>query len=111
VDWYSDLAADVGSPPAPPPPPPPPVLLSVAEEEPSYSAVPSINIQDEEPAISEPDLLEDVDMQTCENLSPYVGSSSNRIPAQKVRTLYPYEGQRDEDLCKLGFSMFRTVLT
>jgi actin cytoskeleton-regulatory complex protein PAN1 len=109
VDWYSDLAADVGSPPAPPPPPP--VLSSVAEEEPGYSAVPSINIQHEEPAISEPDPLEDVDTQTCENWSSSAGSSSNRIPAQKVRTLYPYEGQRDEDLCKLGFSMFRTVLT
>lgn len=68
VDWYADLAADA-APPPPPPPPPPPALSSVTEEEPSYSysAVPAINIQPEEPVASEPDLLEDVDMHTCKN--------------------------------------------
>ncbi|KIM28843.1 hypothetical protein M408DRAFT_8613 [Serendipita vermifera MAFF 305830] len=77
VDWYEDAAA----PPAPPPPPPGP--SSVAEETyQSYSAVPAINIQSEEAVPAEPDPLEDVDMQT----------------SQRVRSLYPYEGQRDEDL-------------
>lgn len=74
VDWYSDLAADVGSPHAPL------ALSSVAEEVPaqSYSAVPSINIQHEEPVVSEPDPLEDVDMQICKNCCSMADHFPNR---------------------------------
>ena len=59
VDWYADLAVDVGSPPAPPPAP---MLTSVAEEE-TTAPVPAITVQDE-PIATENDPLEDVDMAT-----------------------------------------------
>jgi actin cytoskeleton-regulatory complex protein PAN1 len=97
VDWYADLAADVGVPQAPPPP----SLPSVAEEEPAqtFTPVPAINIQDEAPVPTQNDPLEDVDMNTSEYKHCTLRYNTDFCTAHKVRTLYPYDGQRDEDLC------------
>lgn len=73
VDWYADLAVNAGSPPPAPP------LASVVEE--TVAPVPAITVHDE-PIATENDSMEDVDMATT----------------HKVRSLYPYAAQRDEDL-------------
>ncbi|KAG8833257.1 hypothetical protein FRC17_011032 [Serendipita sp. 399] len=78
VDWYSDLAANVGSQTTAPPVS---TLDAVAEEPPTSQTVPNIQIQEESGAGGN-DLLEDIDMDT----------------SQKMRTLYPYQAQREEEL-------------
>ncbi|KAI5118090.1 hypothetical protein M0805_007740 [Coniferiporia weirii] len=76
VDWYAGLAADHSTQPT----------LSTTieeneEEEPTRLAVPDIHVQ-EAPTEESPDPLEDVD----------------KSKEYRVRTLYPYEGQRPDDL-------------
>jgi hypothetical protein len=96
VDWYADLAADASV-------PPPPTLGSVAEEEPAqtFTPVPSINVQEEVPVSTQNDPLEDVDLGICECLGNLLRDTALIDDlAHRVRTLYAYDGQREEDLCK-----------
>jgi hypothetical protein len=78
VDWYNSLAADVDKRevnhlPA--------MAEEGEEEQADASGVPSIEVSEHAPE-NGPDLMADVDL-------------SNEI---RVRSLYPYAGQRDEDL-------------
>ncbi|KAH9842454.1 uncharacterized protein C8Q71DRAFT_732931 [Rhodofomes roseus] len=72
VDWYAGLAADAGS-----APPDMSRLPSMAEEEEPATPVPAIQVD-----AAENDAMADVDKST----------------EYRVRSLYPYEGQRPEDL-------------
>ena len=76
VDWYAGLAADVGTPQVD-------KMPSFAEEQEEPASVPDIQVHDTAPS-GAPDPLADIDKST----------------ELRVRTLYPFEGDGPDDLCK-----------
>ena len=97
VDWYAGLAADHGASHTP-------ALLSMNEEEEDVVPVistpqPVFNIQgtDEHEVV---DTFNDVDRSIGEVFSTVLMDQHLRSLEYRVRTLFPYEGQRIEDLCR-----------
>ena len=96
VDWYAGLAADHGASRAP-------VLSSMREEEEDMAPAtatpqPVFNVQvaDEHEPV---DIMDDVDRSVGEPFLT-VRIDEYSLPLEhRVRTLFPYEGQRLEDLC------------
>lgn len=105
VDWYGDLAANSSF--LQPHISAPQIPTTVQEEdefvqEPSPTTVPVIQV--DTPA-DEPDLLEDVDLQTSKCLPPTLLSFWFIWSIEfRVRSLYAYQGQREEDLGESLFS-------
>lgn len=96
VDWYAGLAADHGASRAP-------TLSSMREEEDvaptAVTPHPVFNIQtaDEYESV---DTMHDVDRSIGEFFSIARMNNHLRFLEYRVRTLFPYEGQRPEDLCR-----------
>ena len=98
VDWYNSLAADVDKRevnhlPA--------MAEEGEEEQADASGVPSIEVSEHAPE-NGPDLMADVDLSNgmclcrfCAKINPLMSGAASEI---RVRSLYPYAGQRDEDL-------------
>jgi actin cytoskeleton-regulatory complex protein PAN1 len=96
VDWYAGLAADHSASRAP-------NLSSMREEEEDVAPAtstpqPVFNIKgaDEHEVV---DIMDDVDRSTGEFFSIVWINKHLRLLEYRVRTLFPYEGQRIEDLC------------
>ena len=97
VDWYAGLAADHGASRAP-------ALLSMREEEEDAAPdttipQPVFNVQgaDEHEFV---DVMEDVDRSIGEFSRLLEWRNVYLSLEYRVRTLFPYEGQRPEDLCR-----------
>ena len=96
VDWYAGLAADHGASRTP-------GLSSMREEEEDIAPAtvtpqPMFNVQDADEHVST-DVMDDVDRSVGELFSIVWMSKHSRLLEYRVRTLFPYEGQRSEDLC------------
>lgn len=96
VDWYAGLAADQGV-----LNPLPPTIEENEPEEERTTIVPAIQV-DEPPTEDATDLLDDVDKSKGECFLLPCGRFllNTESPEYRVRTLYSYEAQRPEDLCK-----------
>ena len=108
VDWYAGLAADQGVSRAP-------TLTSMMEEEEDAATAtiipqPVFNIQDTGEHGSA-DLMDDVDRSVGECLNHAGEKIFTRPKEYRVRTLFPYEGQRPEDLCGWCLLCLKVSLT
>ena len=102
VDWYAGLAVDHGASRAP-------TLSSMREEEEDVgsattSTQPVFNVRDVDEA--EPvDNTDDVDRSVGEFYQMFRMNKHPRLLEHRVRTLFPYQGQRPEDLCRCCLSV------
>jgi hypothetical protein len=107
VDWYAGLAADHGTSRAP-------TLSSMREEEedpvPATAiAQPVFNIQDADQHESV-DIVDDIDRSIGECFQIVYMNTHLHLLEYRVRTLFPYEGQRSEDLCACSPLLKESVL-
>ena len=98
VDWYNALAADVNTREVDHLP----VTMEEGEEEAGASAVPAIQVS-EHAADNESELMADVDLSsgayTCHLCAMITALMSDLFCSEfRARSLYPYQGQRAEDL-------------
>ena len=97
VDWYAGLAADHGASRAP-------TLSSMREEEEDAASVnaipqPVFNVQDTDEHESA-DPMNDVDRSVGKCVEVVRRNKYLCLSEYRVRTLFPYDGQRPEDLCR-----------